>query len=77
MFNCKESIDLLLAYIERELPEAELRALDEHFHGCPPCLEFLRSYRETPNLCRKVLSEKMPSEVASKLASFLRERIEK
>jgi anti-sigma factor RsiW len=77
MFNCKESIDLLVEYLDGNLPADEMRALDQHFEGCPPCVEFLRSYRDTSHLCRHHLSEKMPNEVAHKLTSFLRQRIKK
>jgi anti-sigma factor RsiW len=77
MFNCKESIDLLLSYLDGDLPEDEMRALDEHFNGCPPCVDFLRSYRDTSSLCRHHLAQKVPNEVASKLTSFLRQRIKR
>ena len=75
MLNCKESIDLLLSYLDGELPENEARALEEHLSLCPPCIEFVRGYQQTPGLCRKALARKMPEELAGKLNDFLRARI--
>ena len=77
MFTCKESIDLLLAFLDGEMPEDEERHLNEHLSGCPPCVDFLRTYRATPSLCKRALGRKMPSELASKLTDFLRERCKK
>jgi hypothetical protein len=42
---CRDAIDLLMDYLERRLPPAEQAALDAHFSACPPCLDFLKSYR--------------------------------
>jgi anti-sigma factor RsiW len=70
--TCKDSIDLLLEYLDGELP-ADVRArLDEHLGGCSPCEEFLKTYRETSSLCRKALNRDMPKEIASKLHEFLK-----
>ncbi len=75
--TCKESIDLLLDFLEGELP-GELRArLETHFGGCSPCEEFLKSYRATPVLCRKALAAEVPEEVASRLTDFLRAEMKK
>jgi anti-sigma factor RsiW len=78
MTTCRQSISLLLEYLDGGMPE-DLRArLDEHFGGCQPCEEFLRTYRATPSLCKKALAVKeMPTEVASRLTDFLRKEIRK
>lgn len=75
MFNCKDSIDLLLEYLDGELPAEVREKLEAHFGGCTPCEEFLRTYRATPHLCRKALKKQMPQEVADKLTGFLRSQI--
>lgn len=75
--TCKESIDLLLEYLEGELPP-ELRAkLEEHLGGCSPCEDFLKTYRATPGLCRKALAREVPEEVAESLNAFLRRELQK
>lgn len=71
MWTCKKSVDLLLDYLDGDL-EGELRSkLEAHLGACPPCLEFLKAYEQTPRLCRKALSTKMPAELDDKLQAFL------
>lgn len=72
MFNCKDSIDLLLDYLEGEMTPEVKQHLEEHLHGCAPCEEFLKQYKQTGPICRKALRARMPQEVADKLSSFLR-----
>lgn len=69
--KCKECIDLLVDYLEGALPEAQEKHLDEHFLGCPPCLDFLDQYRASSTLCRKALDTEMPRELSDKLKEFL------
>lgn len=69
--KCKECVDLLVDYLEGALPEERERALDDHFVGCPPCLDFLDQYRASSELCRKAIATDMPEEMAAKLGEFL------
>lgn len=78
MFNCKDSIDKLLEYLEGEVSPEVKSHLDQHFKGCSPCEEFLKQYRETAPMCRKaMLRARMPREVADKLTALLRQTIRK
>ena len=77
MYNCKDSISLLQDYLDGELSPEDMRHLKEHFAGCAPCVDFLRTYRATPGLCRRALAQRMPQEVAQKLTDFLRSKIKK
>ena len=78
MFNCKDSIDKLLEYLDGEVSPEVKEHLDQHFHGCTPCEEFLKQYRETAPLCRKaLLRSRMPKEVSDRLTAFLRESLRK
>lgn len=71
--TCKDSIALLRDYLEGELPGELREKLEDHFGGCSPCEEFLKSYRATPELCRKALKQDdVPEEVAESLTAFLR-----
>jgi anti-sigma factor RsiW len=77
MKTCKDTLAHLLDYLDGDITE-DLRArLDKHFGGCQPCEEFLKTYRDTPKLCRKALVKKMPEEVANKLSELLRAEWEK
>lgn len=72
--TCQETIDLLLDYLEGRLSAEEKSAVEEHLAACPPCVEFVNSYRSTPEILRKALPPAMPPEVADRLKSFLRDR---
>ncbi len=74
---CKDSIHSLLDFLDGALGEEEHKALEEHLNGCPPCVDFVRTYRETTGLCRKALAAKMPEELAGKVKEFLRARLQK
>jgi len=77
MFSCKESIQLLLDFLDDEMTPEDRAHLEEHLSGCPPCVEFVRTYRATSGMCKKALAAKMPEELATRLQAFLRERIRK
>jgi anti-sigma factor (TIGR02949 family) len=77
MFTCKESVDLLLRFLDGEMPEEEARDLEEHLAACPPCVDFLRTYRATPTLCKRALRAQMPEELAHRLTEFLRQKCRK
>jgi anti-sigma factor (TIGR02949 family) len=74
MFTCKESIDLLLDYLDGTMSDEQARHLEEHLTACPPCIDFLRTYRATPGLCRRALQKQMPEELSQRLKEFLRQK---
>jgi anti-sigma factor (TIGR02949 family) len=76
MFNCKESIDSLLPFLEGEMSPEDEEHLRQHLSGCPPCVEFVNTYRATSKLCRKALVKSMPPEVAGRLRAYLRGKLE-
>ena len=69
--TCRETIDLLLDYLEGRLSADDRAALDAHFAACPPCLDFVASYRETPRIVRDATDVSVPAEVAERLRRFL------
>lgn len=77
MYNCKDSINLLQDYLDGELSPEEQQHVKEHLQGCAPCVDFLRTYRATPGLCRKAMAKAMPKEVAEKLTEYLRSKCKK
>lgn len=72
MFSCKDSVDQLLNYLDGALAADQERHLESHLSECPACVDFLRTYRATPGLCKRALVAKMPEEVSAKLTEFLR-----
>jgi anti-sigma factor (TIGR02949 family) len=75
MFSCKELTQMLLEYLDGEMAPEEEARLRQHLSACPPCLDFLETYKATPSLCRRALASKMPPELSSKLSQFLRSKI--
>jgi anti-sigma factor RsiW len=75
MYNCKDSISLLQDFLDGELSPEDAQHLREHLQGCAPCVDFLRTYRATPGLCRRAMAKAMPQEMATKLTEFLRSKI--
>jgi anti-sigma factor (TIGR02949 family) len=75
MYTCKDSISLLQEFLDGELTPEDTQHLREHLQGCAPCVDFLRTYRATPGLCKRAMAQKMPQEMSSKLTEFLRSKI--
>jgi anti-sigma factor (TIGR02949 family) len=75
MYTCKDSISLLQEFLDGELSPEDTQHLREHLQGCAPCVDFLRTYRATPGLCKRAMAQKMPQEMSSKLTEFLRSKI--
>jgi anti-sigma factor RsiW len=44
---CKELVEVITAYLEGTLPEAERRRFDAHLVECPFCTEYLAQMRVT------------------------------
>ena len=72
MIRCQEVIDLLMDYLEAELPQSRAAALKAHLDGCSPCLAFLNTYRSTIQVSRQLTVEEIPPELTERLLEFLR-----
>ena len=73
--NCKNVVEVLRALLDGELTAAEEADLREHLEACPPCIDFVNTYKKTSEICRKALEREMPSELADRLTSYLRAKI--
>lgn len=72
---CVSGVELLMEYSEGALA-ADIRvALDAHVAGCPRCLAFLASYRETPRIIRDATATAIPASVQQSLRAFLRTKL--
>ncbi len=74
MYSCKESIELLLEYLDGSMSPDEAEHLSKHLAACPPCVEFLKTYKATSGLCKRALAAKMPEELSRRLTDFLRQK---
>ena len=77
MICCKECIDLLCDYFEGTLDSGTAHSLEDHFKDCPPCVNFLETYKQTSDLCKKTLSSvEIPEPVQEKLREFVKKHIQ-
>ena len=52
--TCREMVEFLTDYSSGELPPAQVRIFEEHLDCCPPCLDYLESYKTTVRLGKAV-----------------------
>jgi predicted anti-sigma-YlaC factor YlaD len=57
MVTCRELIEFLDDYVADALPLARRAAFLEHLAICPPCRDYLKTYRDTIKLGRSVLAD--------------------
>jgi anti-sigma factor RsiW len=50
MLTCREIVEFLRHYLDGELPAEERSRFEEHLAACPPCVDYLRSYKDTVRL---------------------------
>jgi anti-sigma factor RsiW len=71
---CASGVSLLMDYLEDALPAEVRRDLESHVAGCPRCIAFVASYRETPRILREASAVTMPPDLDASLLRFLRSR---
>jgi anti-sigma factor RsiW len=57
MLTCREFAEFLMAYLDGELPEEQRSAFEEHVGICPPCVNYVETYKETVRLGRELCGE--------------------
>ena len=76
--TCRQLIlDYLLEFEEGAMPEDERRELQSHFEMCPPCMNFLSTYRATGKTLKMLKPTEIPPALAQTVMSFVRARREK
>lgn len=71
--DCKEVFALLSQYLDLELPPDSCQEMEAHLAGCPPCIEFAESLRQTVALCRQYQSREMPGPISQDARTRLQE----
>ncbi|MEM6457065.1 MAG: zf-HC2 domain-containing protein [Acidobacteriota bacterium] len=51
--TCRDAINFLLAYLEDDLSASARESFEAHVAMCPPCQDYMDSYRETIALSRE------------------------
>ena len=76
--TCQELIlDCLLEFEEGTMPEGERKELQLHFEMCPPCMNFLSTYRATGKTLKMLKPTEIPPALASTVMAFVRAHREK
>lgn len=69
---CASGVALLMDYLEGVLSADLCSAIDTHVAGCPRCVAFIASYRETPRILREATATALPADLQASLREFLR-----
>ena len=55
--NCRDFVDFLMAYLERELEQRQREVFEEHMGDCPSCRDYLVTYEDTIRLGKLACSD--------------------
>ena len=72
--TCRELVDFVTDYLEGGLSDEQRTAFDGHLEECPPCIEYLNSYRETVQLGRAVYDDpdaEVPADVPERIVQAI------
>lgn len=68
---CKTYFEKLSEFIDRELPEADCEAIEEHLKNCECCSACLDTLKKTIELCASMKDKPVPHELAYKIKSLV------
>ena len=73
---CRDAVQFLMQYLDGELPAAQREGFERHLQSCPPCVEYLNSYRETIRLGKACTDEAaaLPDSLREGILRALRDR---
>lgn len=54
--TCRELHELLMSYLDGELPAERRSAFESHLSGCPSCVAYVETYRKAPEAARRALA---------------------
>ena len=70
--NCRECVDRLDRYVDRELTDAEVAEMRRHLEGCPPCQDQYRFEAGLKRLVRVCCEQdRAPAALRAKLRRIL------
>jgi hypothetical protein len=74
-FTCRKIIlECLLEYEEGAMGEEDRRELEHHFADCPPCGQFLSTYRATGKTLKMLKPQEIPPALAQTVIAFVKSR---
>jgi len=57
MINCQQCLDFIADYLAGEVSQEATEQFEEHLNACPPCRDYIESYKRTIEMerdCMKV-----------------------
>ena len=69
---CVSGLELLVDYLEGQLPASKVTALEGHVAGCQRCQAFIASYQATPRILRDATDTPLPAGAQTALLEWLR-----
>jgi anti-sigma factor RsiW len=76
MMTCREIVELLIDFLDNELPDERRRRLEAHLSLCEPCMNYLETYKVTIRLTRRLPDVPPPPELLQRLKAALCEEKE-
>jgi predicted anti-sigma-YlaC factor YlaD len=73
MMTCKELSELLFDFLDGALPKEHSDLISHHLSLCPPCVNFVESYKITVKVCRQLPPMDMPPELVERLRLALKQ----
>jgi hypothetical protein len=73
MMTCREIVELMLEYLEGELPREYCDLICQHIRLCGPCNHFLESYQVTIRMGRQLPMAAVPQQLIDRLQAALKE----
>ena len=55
--TCQEMVDFLMAYLDGELPAIQVTEFEGHMNMCPPCVDYLNTYKRTVELGKQACED--------------------
>jgi anti-sigma factor RsiW len=71
MMTCRELVELLIDFLDGELPDDRRRLLETHLALCEPCMAYLETYKVTIQLTRRLPDVPPPPELLVRLKAAL------
>ena len=73
--TCQKLIlECLIDFEDGTMSEGERRELQRHFEMCPPCLNFLTTYRATGRTLKMLKPREIPPALSETVMVFVRKR---
>jgi anti-sigma factor (TIGR02949 family) len=72
--RCSDLTQLLLDFVEGQLPPDTHASLQQHLTSCPECVAVVRTYESTRSLLHSLTDADLPPELRARLRAFLDKR---